>query len=397
MTTTPPTDQRAGVRPISFVLDSGGILSEPITLKIRPEDLTRTEPSRAQVHQTLGRVTQGWVDIFGQGLPTVSISGHTGWRTAAGSGMDGVESFEALNKLVMHDYHLSKQSAIDLGIDPDTVKLIFIDMLDGFTYSVVPMNFVLKRNKSRPLLMQYNITLQAVSTEVDNPVVLVPNFGNFSAGLTSLGKVRSFLKNIQNQVRNWIARAVNAVNAVTAPIAGLVQDFVSLSNDVLSTVDGVLNDIRNGAGSVSNRLIGIARDLASVGVNLFRTITSAQQLPSDLKANLGQVSAAYNEVVCLFNNSLRPRQTYENYTGLYGASNCSSTTGGRPDSAYASTNVFDLIQPERVPVTMTTAAQSSTASISRSDPVLAPLSIPELQRHLANITTGTNVTGLVAA
>jgi hypothetical protein len=152
------------------VLQNGLGFGSPVTLKVRPEDLTRTEPSRVSVHQTLGRVVNGWADNFGEGLPSVTIAGTTGWRTSAASGEDGAQAFETLNRLVVHEYHEAKQAAIDSGMDPATVKLLFVDMLDGFTWNVAPMNFVLRRSKSRPLLFQYNIVLQAISTDIDNPL-----------------------------------------------------------------------------------------------------------------------------------------------------------------------------------------------------------------------------------
>ena len=157
--TTPPTSQRSGLRPISFVLDNGGSIGSPVILKVRPEDLTRNEPARATVNQTLGREVSGWVDHFGEGLPSVSISGHTGWRDVAGSGVDGARAFDQLNQLVAHDFPAAKQAAIDRGSDPADVKLLFVDMLDDFAWSVVPTTFTLRRNKSSPLLYRYNISL----------------------------------------------------------------------------------------------------------------------------------------------------------------------------------------------------------------------------------------------
>ena len=85
-----PTDQRAGVRPIVFVLDDRQSL-EAVTLPIRPEDLSRMESSRSTVHQTLGQDTAGWVDSFGAALPTCTISGNSWWRYAAGIERDGFQ------------------------------------------------------------------------------------------------------------------------------------------------------------------------------------------------------------------------------------------------------------------------------------------------------------------
>ena len=60
-----------------FVMEENGAVVQSVMLAVRPEDLTRTEPNRATVHQTLGRSVTGWLDDFGVGLPTCNISKHT--------------------------------------------------------------------------------------------------------------------------------------------------------------------------------------------------------------------------------------------------------------------------------------------------------------------------------
>lgn len=390
-TTAVPTDQRAGVRPISFLLDSGGSLSDPVMLKIRPEDLTRNEPSRITVHQTLGRGTQGWVDNFGEGLPSVTISGHTGWRASGASSEDGVKAFEKLNQLVAHRYHQAKQAAIDSGRDPAGVKLLFVDLLDGFAWNVAPTQFVLRRNKSRPLLMQYNITLQAVSTSVDFQPAGVPFFGSISGGLGALGNVIGTLMGFVGSIQGWVASAVSAVQGFVAPLADTVRKFALLSTAAFIATQAAVSSVTNGVRGMANSAIVIARDLATVGVNVFRTISSIAGIPGAVKAALSRVASAYNEVLCIFSNSLRPRKSYQDYEGLYGASNCSSTTGGRPGSVYLNENAFALMQPEPSVIEMNTPAMSSTAALSRTDPVLAPMPLAEMDQHVAIITAGTKV------
>lgn len=386
-----PTDQRAGVRPISFVLDAFGAIGSPVTLAVRPEDLTRTEPARATVHQTLGRNTVGWVDHFGEGLPSVTISGHTGWRHAAGLGMDGVQSFEALNQLVVKDFAEAKQSAVDIGQDPASVKLIFVDLLDGFAWSVVPTQFVLRRSKSRPLLFQYNIVMQAVETGIGFQAALLPNLGSAVAGLASLEGTISFLNGAAGSVEGFVSQALGSVNSAIAPVAGSVKRFVVSTNAVLGAVNRTVRAAQNLITGVANPLIGIASDLARVGSNIFRTIGAIAGLPSFLKAELGRLAAAYNEVVCIFRNSLRARSSYQDFDGLYGASNCSSTTDGRQASVYAGQNVFALMQPERSLARLNSVAANGISALSRMDPVLAPLSFPEIGRHLDNIAAGVTV------
>lgn len=393
MTTRAPTDQRAGVRPIAFVLQSGGKFGTPVTLKIRPEDLNRTEPSRINVVQTLGREISGWVDGFGPALPSVNISGHTGWRTSAASGMDGAEAFEELHSVVMPAYHKAKQAAIDAGTDPATVKLLFVDMLDGFTWNVAPLQFVLRRSKSRPLLFQYNIQLQAISTDISNPLAIVPDLGSVSGGLTALSGVLATLQGWSESIQGFVSKALTFVDQALAPIASAVKAFYDVTKQVFDITFNAVSSVLGGITSVANSLISIAKDLAMAGANIFRIFSAITSIPSYLKAALGRVASAFNEVVCIFSNSLRPRSYVNDYEGLYGASNCSSTTGGRSQSAYVNMNAFDLMQSPMSPVRLTNSAYTSMTSLGRMDPVLAPMSFQEINRNAAEISSGMKVTG----
>lgn len=384
-----PSDQRVGVRPISFVLDNAGSIGSPVSLVIRPEDLTRTEPARATVHQTLGGATSGWVDHFGEGLPSVSISGHTGWRHSIGSGMDGAQAFEQLNDLVVHQFPAARQAAVDRGMDPAMVKLLFVDLLDRFAWSVVSTQFVLRRSKSRPLLFQYSINLQATATGVAFPSVVLPNLGTVAAGQESLGGVIGFLDGVLSSVEGWTASALSYVDAALGPVATAISRFVTMSNAVFGTVNSIIRAGQNLITSVANRLISVAHDFARVGLNVFRTVGSIIGLPAHLRSSIQRVASAFNEAVCIFRNSLRPRQTYEDYTGLYGASNCSSTTGGRPASAFANMNAFSLIEREPDVATLNGEALAGVRTLGIMDAVAAPLPFVEIGRHMTNIVTGT--------
>lgn len=383
-----PTDQRSGSKPISFVLQNMGGFSDPVTLKIRPEDLTVNEPSRVAVHQTLGRNITGWVDNFGQGLPSVTIAGHTGWRASPSTGQDGVAAFEALNKMVMTDYHEQKQRAIDAGIDQSQVKLLFIDTLDNITWNVVPNVFVLRRSKSSPLLIRYQITLQAVSVDIDNPFQILPFIPDIPKGLTALNGVIGTLRSFSSKLQGLIAIAVGARDSIVQPIARDIAALHVSSTQIFSEVYGITSQVTGFVSGTANQAIGIAKDLAGVGVNIYRTMAAIEGIPREVKADIMRVGAAYNEVLCIFNNSLKQTKTYEDYTDLYGASNCSSTTGGRQPSIYAGDNVFELIRPPQSPYGLSSEAVTSVTAIKSSDPVLAPLSTAELARHAAVINSG---------
>lgn len=377
-----PTDQRPGVRPISFVLDDMGQLRPPVTLPIRPEDLTRTESSRSTVHQTMGRDVTGWVDSFGPGLPTVNISGHTGWRYTEGAGVDGFGAFEALNKLVHHDYHEAKQAAVNGGNDPARVKLLFVDALDNFAYSVVPLQFVLRRSKSRSLLYQYQISLQAIATSVDTPQVDVPNYGN--SGLAHDALVYS-----SEQIRADIQDLIFPAYASPSPSFGtVISDFVALTARVFEGVISLVRGATNIFDNATNQALSFARDLAQAGLNIFRTVTALANLPLTVMARARRIAAAYNQVACIFANALRPRAPYEQYEGLYGASNCSSTTGGRPPSPYAGLNVFELMAPAKPAGNITGSALFSVQALRMADPVLAPMPLVEVERNASAVVGG---------
>lgn len=375
-----PTDQRAGVRPISFLLDAGGgSLSDPVMLKVRPEDLTRTEPSRITVHQTLGRDRSGWADNFGAGLPTVTIAGHTGWRDT-GTGEDGVKAFERLNTLVMQSYHAAKQAAITSGLDPAAVKLIFVDLLDDFAWNVAPMQFTLRRSKSRPLLVQYNIVLQAIDTSADRPFRLPVLSASLPAGLDSLmgsiDSIAGMINDVINGVRGWVD------STLVAP----VRSFLLKTTQLYRTVS---NTIRNGL-SIGDQLIGVARMITAAAMNIFRTFSAIASIPSLVKAKFMQVAAEFGNVFCLLNNALKGKPTFEDYSSLYGSSYCSSTTGGRARSALANSNAFDAIFPAQssFPVKVTPAARASIAASASSDVVMAPMTKNEAENHLRAISDG---------
>jgi len=383
----PHISQKADIRPISFVLDNRGALSSPVYLPIRPEDLTRGEPQRAAVHQTLGRDAQGWVDHFGEGLPSVTISGHTGWGYKPGLGLDGFQSFEALNQLVVHDYPAKIQQAIDYGHDPAGVKLLFVDLLDSIAWQVVPMQFNLRRSKSSPLLFRYNIVMQAVSTSVDGGLSqFFPDTGNATAGLNALDRALGRLEVVSVGLQGGILSALRS-------IAGVVTGYVNMAVKFLRQIQSVANGVTGFIGGAVGYVVGIAKTIAQVGREVFRTFASIVGIATAAKAAFVSVGAAFNEVVCIFSNALRPSAIYEDYTGLYGASNCSSTTGGRMPSAFSDQNVFALINPQdSQPVTLSGAAIRSAETIIKSDSVLNPMPAAEIGRHLNNIMGGMVVT-----
>lgn len=376
-----PTSQK--IRPISFILSDGGGIRGSVTLPIRPEDLNRTEGSRSTVHQTMGRSPGpvGWVDNFGPALPSCSINGTTGWRVAESTGMDGFDSFEALNQLVQRDYHDAKQEHINAGLDPAFVQLIFVDTLDRFAWSVVPTQFVLRRSKSRPLLYQYQIALQAVSTDIELPSPDGVVSGNQTAAVAAL-------KSSSDAIEAGVGGL--SVPATLAPSTSLssLMAFAKKAVGVFRAVADAITSVGHVADAAFSQLLSLAADLASVGLSVFRALVQVANLPLSMYQRALRIATNFNELVCIFANALKPKKVYEEYSPLYGASNCSSTTGGRKPSIYAGQNVFALMQPAAAGVGVTSAAAQSIAAVKYADPVLAPLPWVEVVRHADNIAQG---------
>jgi hypothetical protein len=150
--------------------------------------------------------------------------------------------------------------------------------------------------------------------------------------------------------------------------------------------------VRSIEGPASS-LIGIAQLASRAGANVFRTIGLVLSLPQRAKALLGQVAAAYTNVFCLLRNAVRRLPQYDDYSDLYGASNCSSTSGGRGISPFVGTNTFAAVsqasaQPDAA---FTTGAQASLQSLAKVDPVLAPPTITSLVSSLQQVNLGTSI------
>lgn len=372
----PRTDQKANVRPISFVTDFGRMGGQ-LTLPIRPEDLTITFPSRVSVHQTLGPEVQGWVDHFGAGLPTISISGHTGWGYKPGLGMDGFEAFEALHQIVHVDFADAIRDAVRNGTDPGRIRLIFADLLDNVAHEVVPLNFVLRRSKSRPLLYQYSITLQTVRMQVGGMAPVLPPFGSMTSGLGALDGVSGGLSNL--------AQAAGTVHAIT-------DGAMRLAGTALGVINAARAAIGSAGSFVPGRLgptINAAQSLSVASGAVFRTLAAAEGVAGNVSAVAAQMASGFNAAASLFAGPLRPSGGYQQFGGLNGASNGSSALGGA-SSAFAGQNIFSLLRAETDgPVSMTSSAISSMRIVAASDPVLSPMPDAELTRHMGAIVSGT--------
>lgn len=378
----PPSSQKAGERPISFLLDGqlGG--STFLDLVIRPEDLVRVDPSRASVQQTLGGA---WADNFGPGLAQITINGHTGWRRTAGDSDDGLERFKKLKTNVFDEWHLRRAESIKSGMDPNDIRLIFSDALDGFSVVAAPMSFTLRRSKQSPLLARYQIALIVLD---DTGLVSSSIFGSGSRdGLVDADMLEAAGLDSLTASVDRITSSVNSIKKLVD--AKLVAPIASFMNQTARLYGSVRGLISAGAGVVGS-VISAAQMTARAGVNLFRTLAAVASIPQQAKAALMSVAGAYSNILCVMRNALRQQIYFQDYSDLFGSSNCSSTAGGRPISSIAGENPFYKVVPTAgpSPVSISQPAQGALMSIASSDVALEPMSTPSLVSAMRTVADG---------
>lgn len=386
----PPSSQKASVCPISFLLSDDAGLGPPVslTLWIRPEDLTRSDPSRLTVQQTLGGA---WADSFGPGIPTIAIAGTTGWGQAPDGSGDGQARFLELRSTVFDQWHARRLQAVRAGVDPNLVSLVFADALNSYVVVVAPQVFTLRRSKARPLLSQYQITLVVLDQEVGGSAspadaIAVAGMGTLLGTLSDgLAALTVAVGQIQGAISTVVGIVAGVVSAIVAPIAAFMSATASLY--------GQIYGLAQAASATIDQVISVATQTAQAGVNLFQTLASLPTIGQFAMGELMIVSGAYSSMLCLLSAAAGGLVTYQSYDALYGASNCSSTSGGDPVSSLVGVNPFDLIVPTApaLPVTLTVAAQTNLAALAANDPVMSPMSAAQLSVTVGSISGGMTV------
>jgi hypothetical protein len=377
-----PPSQKPGSCPISFTLDDYATGASPVVLplNIRPEELTRTEVSRVTVQQTLGGA---FADDFGAGLTQINISGNTGWRGF--NGVDGMAFFQALRAASFTNWHIARNNAAIKGLSPDLVQLIFTDALNSTLDLVIPMSFTLRRSRSRPLLCMYQISMIGLG---DVPPPASGPAGWLSSLINNLG-----LQSIVSAVKQIVSAVKSAVNFVESDIIGPITSFMQTACSVFNEAVAIVET----PAALVSLVTGVAQSVAQCGFNMFATLGSVASNSANVTGSLMQVQAAFSDISCAFANAIAQAQTYPVYTGLYGASNCSSTVpGSSPQSQYTlnGTNPFyDVMGTNNPPpIQVSQAAQQAINTILFTDPVLAPLTPAQLASLATTITNGISLT-----
>lgn len=380
---TATTNQKADAAPIGFRLEplSGGPVS--LNLPIRPEDLSYNQPALQTAVQTLDGA---FVDDFGEGIETIQIAGHTGW--GQGNRPDGVEQFRRLHDLVWVRWHNERRLALEQGQDPAGVRLLFVDALNDATRVVVPGLFSLKRNRSSPLLIRYQINMTVLSANITPQQTDPLSIGSSSSPFGVL----SGLASLKSSMSGIASAAANVRGLVDASIVQPVQAFMGVTHDVMSGVTGLVDGVKGVVSAEAAQLAGVGADLALAGRNVFHAYNAVANLPDFARAEISAVAANYQNAYCILKNAFRKLDEYPDYSGLYGAFNCSSTIGGAGLSAYLSTNPWETLAPGvRSVAAITPDARTQLDALKRVDPVLAPISISVIGASLRTAADGITV------
>lgn len=376
-----PTSQKA--RAISFVQLSGaGWSGARHDLIIRPEELTRQEPFRTTVHQTLGG---GYVDAFGRGVGMVSLSGTTGWR--GGPDEDGAAKFDALRDAILA-WSSAREKRVSAGLSPDKVELGLIDTLDGFELSVAPLEFMLRRSKQRPLLRQFQIRLAVVRDLSDPPAGDLDSI--LSAISSPLGRVGSALESLEAAAEGQgrLASALSGARGVLGPLATAGSGFLEKSRGLLETVRGGVDAVTGAVDSTLKPVFDLTRDVQQAGRNIFQAIDAVAGIPNHVIYQINAIAGNLQGAYCDLINGFDRLQTAFDLDPLFGASNCSSTGGGRPISQWGERSPFETLTPTTTPAPVTADARSVIQSSKALDPVAQPLTITQASDRLDRIASG---------
>lgn len=380
-----PKSQKAADRPIGFLLmdNARGTVLAQMSLIIRPEELTRDDPARSNVQQTLGGA---WADVFGAGVSAITLNGHTGWR--GGHAQDGAEIFRDLYDTVWTRWFAEREAHIQRGDDPDDVELVFADTLDRIAVVVLPMRFQLRRHKSRPLLSMFHIQMQVLA-ELSDPGRYAMLLDQIAQAVNNpYGRYRA----AHDSMAANIGRQANLADRIGGLLGGSLglasRSFLQASNTMLAAVLDVARQAAGSFDAVTAPLLATSIQMQQAGRNAFQMLAMPSSLESDAKQAIMQISGNCNDAYCNLMNGFNLLRQFPDFSDLFGASTCSSTGGGRPISPLAGDNPFlEIYQPQASPVRVSAPANAAMTNL-RGDPLTSAMNQADIQGALHEIAQG---------
>jgi len=380
-----PRSQKA--RPIKFVLKNEKRTLSEHTLIIRPEEFSLNNPSRLTVTQTLDGA---WADSFGPGIPKIILNGHTGWR--GNDNIDGAAIFEELKKTIFDRWHEARAGYIFLNRDPNLIELIYSDFLNEYSAVVVPNHFHLKRHRTKPLLMSYNIDME-VMNPLGKPVKKKkkePVGEAIAQPLNRFEKAQEVLSSIIEKIDKFIEE----LKDFFSPVTDFLADVAEFANDAIAFVNEVIDDVTGVIGSVLSPILAVVSTVQSVISTGFQLMAKVGRFTNRITNTVSGLASAFNTVACTLRNGFGLESFFPDFESLFGSSTCSSTGGGRAISEFNISNpmsqIFDGGRGEKSKAPSVTIDNDASSSIEyfQMDPLTNTDIETGIMGQMANVRNG---------
>jgi hypothetical protein len=165
---------------------------------------------------------------------------------------------------------------------------------------------------------------------------------------------------------------LGGMKSVLGPLASSGASFLAMSQSLLTTVTGAVSAVGNIVSAPLGAIYLLAMSVQQAGRNVFASLASIAGLPASVAYQINSIVAGFQAAYCNLVNGFDQLRRMFDLDPLFGASNCSSTGGGRPPSTFtqARTNPFASIYAATATATVQTPASAqATASAVASDPL----------------------------
>ncbi len=288
---------------------AGVIPDRTFVFPVNPDEFSVDRQERVTVTQTLG---DPFLDEYGKGLPTLSMHGTTGWRIRPKiDKKDGHESFHRLRRDFIDAFFDERQKKLDAQLDPDDVALIIVNNVDDLCYRIVPKTFKLLRNKTAPLLYQYEMSFVVVES--------------LNSSITRLTHFDDDLPNWPGK-KNWIAALADRMNVMLDTLAKASAPVCQTVGAFLTEVAEVLESSKAGVGDIATFIYGISENVELALDAIRDTQCFINNLPLDAIIELNNLTGVISEFNCYLKNGLTD-SWLPDFSGIEGLSDCASTHG----------------------------------------------------------------------
>jgi hypothetical protein len=182
-----------------------------------------------------------------------------------------------------------------------------------------------------------------------------------------------------------------SVRDTLSPAYHTVATLADRSGALLDQVNSVVDAGIATYQAVTAPAIAVAREVQRASRNLVQALVQPLAIADLHRQTIQELGSAFGEAYCNLRNNFGAVSRYFDFDLLYGASNCSSTIGGRPQTPYFDQNPFlDLYDGTPAKSTLTPDA-ADVVRVAIGD----PLSLRDLGESELLALTGRLAAGIV--